>query len=135
MSYLDNLENSLKALESREEVDPARQAREQQHRESERDAAVRRAPHARALKSSKLTGQLLGACRQLGPGFGVYVQITWVDDALRLEARQRRLELVPTPDGVQAVYSEDGEVSRTEAVDLEGDGEALARLWLESLPK
>lgn len=134
MSYLDNLENSLKALEAREQFDPEQQARDAQKRERERDAAARRAPYVRALKASTLTGQLLGACRKLGPGFGIYVQITWVDEALRLEARDCRLELVPTADGIEGVYSRNGEELRREPIDLEGDGEALARNWLESIP-
>ncbi|MCW5963922.1 MAG: hypothetical protein KIT83_07780 [Bryobacterales bacterium] len=134
MSYLDNLENSLKALESQEEKDPAQQERERQRRADERDAAAQRAPFVRALKTSSFTGQLLGACRRLGPARGVYVQITWVDDALRLEVREHRLELVPTPDGIVAVYAEAGAERRRETINLEGDGEALARQWLQALP-
>jgi len=134
MGYLDNLENSLKALESREEADPARRQREHQQRLDNRDAAVRRAPHARALKASAFTGQLLGACRKFGPAMGVYVQITWAEDNLRLDARGNRLELVPTADGVIAVYAREGEETSRHPVDVEGDGEAFARAWLELLP-
>jgi hypothetical protein len=134
MSYLDNLENSLKALEAREQFDPEQQAREAQKRERDRDAAAKRAPHARALNASAFTGQLLGACRKLGPSLGIYVQITWVDDGLRLEARDSRLELVPTAEGIEGVYSRNGEELRRELIDLEGDGEALAKNWLESIP-
>lgn len=134
MSYLDNLENSLKALESREEKDPAQQERERQQRADDRNAAALRAPFVRALKTSSFTGQLLGACRRLGPARGVYVQITWVDEALRLDVREQRLELVPTPDGIVAVYTEAGEERRRESISLDGDGEALARQWLQALP-
>ncbi len=132
MSYLDNLENSLKALESREERDPAQVQREMQAREDARTSAAARAPFVRALKTSAFTGQLLGGCRKLGPAKGVYVQVTWVDEALRLEVREHRLQLTPTGEGVVAVYSEGGEERRREAVDLEADGEALAAAWLNS---
>ncbi len=134
MSYLDNLENSLKALESSEERDPAAIAAQQQRRAEERNAAVLRGPHVRALKTSNFTGQLLGACRKLGPTLGVYVQVTWVDEALRLDVRDQRLALVPTSEGIEAVYLKDGQEERRTAISLEGDGEALARQWLESLP-
>jgi len=134
MSYLDNLENSLKALEAREQFDPEQQARDAQRRETERDAATRRGPYVRALKSSKLTGMLLGGCRKFGTRFGMYVQITWVDDALRLEARDHRLELSPTGDGVVAIYSEHGDEVRRAVVDLDGDGEAMAEAWMSGIP-
>ena len=41
MSFLDNLENNLKALESREEKDPEKVKRDQERREADRNAAVR----------------------------------------------------------------------------------------------
>lgn len=135
MSYLDNLENSLKALESSEERDPVAMAAQQQRRAEERNAAVLRAPHVRALKTSPFTGQLLGACRKLGPALGVYVQVTWVDEALRLDVREHRLALTPTTEGIQAIYSQQQEELRRTAISLDGDGEALAREWLESLPR
>ena len=52
MSFLDNLENNLKALESREEKDPEKIKRDRERREAERMAALSRAPHADALKNS-----------------------------------------------------------------------------------
>jgi hypothetical protein len=134
MSYLDNLENSLKALEGQEERDPAAAQRRSEARARERDAAVKRGPHVRALQSSAFTGQLLGACRQLGPKLGMYVNVVWVDGALRLEARDQRLELAPTAEGIDAVYFADGEEQKREPVDLDGDGAALAKTWMESIP-
>ena len=38
MSYLDNLENNLKALENQEDRDPEKLKREQQRREADRTA-------------------------------------------------------------------------------------------------
>ena len=54
MSFLDNLENNLKALESREEKDPEKVRRDQERREAERNAALLRAPHVEALKNASM---------------------------------------------------------------------------------
>ena len=66
MSFLDNLENNLKALESREEHDPTRAGREAAARERDRLEAQGRAPHAEALKTGEFTNQLLTHCRAIG---------------------------------------------------------------------
>ena len=68
MSFLDNLENNLKALESREEKDPETVKRDQERREAERTAALLRAPHVEALKNSAFTSELLAQCRTIGRG-------------------------------------------------------------------
>ena len=47
MSFLDNLENNLKALESREEKDPEKIKRDHQRREADRSARSKRAPTRR----------------------------------------------------------------------------------------
>ena len=44
MGFLDNLENNLKALESREERDPEKVRREQERREADRTSALLREP-------------------------------------------------------------------------------------------
>jgi hypothetical protein len=50
---------------------------------------------------------------------------------LLLQARERRLELRPTPAGVVAVFFEDGEQVNSEPVDLKQDSaKALAERWL-----
>ena len=66
MSFLDNLENNLKALESREEKDPAQVKQDQERRQAERNAALMRAPHVEALKNSAFTSELLTKCRAIG---------------------------------------------------------------------
>jgi len=58
------------------------------------------------------------------------VQITWIDTTLRLQAKDRRLDLQPTPDGVTGIFSENGNETLRRPIDLEGDPEALARQWL-----
>lgn len=57
----------------------------------------------------------------------------WAGTTLRLEARDRRLELRPTPEGVQAVFVESGEDRESFPLDLESDPEKLAKRWLETL--
>jgi hypothetical protein len=51
MSFLDNLESNLKALESRNERDPEALAREAAAREAARSLALQIAPHAEALRN------------------------------------------------------------------------------------
>jgi len=130
MSFLDSLENNLKALESREEKDPEKLKREQEQREADRAAALLRAPHAEALKKSPFTSDLLTQCRVIGHGMRVLVQFTWLGETLRLDAKTKRLELVPTADGIEAQYSVDGVRTGSERVELTGVAEDLARRWL-----
>jgi hypothetical protein len=58
------------------------------------------------------------------------VYIAWLDDSLRLDARERRLELNPTPEGIDAVFCENGKEIRRTRIDLTGNPEELAREWL-----
>jgi hypothetical protein len=51
MSFLDNLENNLKAMESRTERDPEALAGEAAAREAARSVALEIAPHAEALRN------------------------------------------------------------------------------------
>lgn len=132
MSFLDNLENNLNALERREEKDPATAKREQERRDAERDAARLRAPHAEALKKSAFTSELLTQCRVIGHSQRVLVQFTWLGENLRLDAKTKRLELVPTAEGIIAVYSADGAEVKRRKLDLEKeDAEKLVREWLK----
>jgi hypothetical protein len=131
VSFLDNLENNLKALESREEKDPEKVKRDQERREADRAAALLRAPHAEALKQSAFTSDLLTRCREIGRGQRVLVRFTWIDENLRLDAGPKRLELVPTAEGITGVYSVDGvEVSRARVHPESDDPADLARKWL-----
>ena len=131
MSFLDNLENNLKALESLEERDPEKVKREQDRREADRAAALLRAPHVEALKNSAFTSELLTQCRMIGRGERVLVQFTWIGESLRLDAKAKRMELIPTKDGITAVFSLDGQETGRVAVDPQADDPAaLARLWM-----
>jgi hypothetical protein len=130
MSFLDNLESNLKALENREEKDPENVKREQERREADRNAALLRAPHVEALKNSAFTSELLTECRTIGHGQRVLVQFTWIGEALRLDAKAKRLELTPTAEGITAVFSLDGVETGRAMADPGGDAAALARRWL-----
>ena len=131
MSFLDNLENNLKALESLEEKDPEKVKREQDRREADRAAALLRAPHVEALKNSAFISELFTQCRLIGRGERVLVQFTWLGENLRLDAKAKRMELIPTKDGITAVFSLDGQETGRAAVDPQTDDPAaLARLWM-----
>jgi hypothetical protein len=136
MSFLDNLENNLNALERLEEKDPEKVQRDRQQRDTERTAALARAPHADALRNSEFTSQLLTECRAIGHKQRVLVQFMWIGENLRLECKTKdgqtqRLELTPTPEGVIAIASLDGVEIKRLPVDLAKDDAAgLAGGWL-----
>ena len=131
MSFLDNLENNLNALERQEEKDPEKVKRDHERRDAERDAALLRAPYVEALKTSPFTTQLLTECRTIGHGQRVLVQFVWIGESLRLNAKNKRMELTPSPEGIEAVMSVDGEETARATVDpSKDDPSALARRWL-----
>lgn len=132
MSFLDNLENNLKALESREEKDPAKQKEEQSRREADRQSALAAAPVAEALKSGPFTEKFLTACRLIGHSQRTMVRFTWLDTTLRLEAKERRLDLKPTAQGVEATFFVDNESTAQQLLTLKEDPEDLARQWLSA---
>ena len=136
MSYLDNLENNLNALERLEEKDPEKVQRDRAQRDTERTAALARAPHADALRNSEFTSQLLTECRAIGHKQRVLVQFTWIGENLRLECKTKdgnvkRLELTPTPEGITAINSLDGVEMGRQPLELAADdAAALATGWL-----
>jgi hypothetical protein len=131
MSYLDNLESSLKNLETNEERSVDLQ-RDRQHRASEKARALAAAPHADALKNGNFTHDFLAHATRIGFAMRIKVQPTWLGNILRLQARERRMEFRPTPDGVFAFYFEDDQETGSEPVDLQGNAEELAKRWLSA---
>jgi len=129
MSFLDDLENNLKSLESSEQGKDDTE-RAQRARESERAQAKAVAPFAEQLQQSPYTAELLTQAARVGFGLRTKVHIAWLGSTLRLEARDKRLELRPTPQGIVAAYIENGQETRTEACDLNGSAEDLVRRWL-----
>ncbi len=131
MSFLDNLENNLKSLESHEEgQDEA--MRQQRSRESQRASAQAVAPYAEELKKGPYTAELLRQAARMGHALRVKVHFAWLGATLRLEARERRLELRPTPKGVLAVWIENNREARTQPVDLKGQPDEMLREWLSA---
>ncbi len=127
MDFLDNLENSLKNLEAREERDPDTHRR----RESERSRALAEAPWAEKLKNSEYTKKLFDAAAVAGHRMRAKIYMAWFDSTLRLEVKSRTLEIRPTADGIVAVFSKlNGELAQ-EGVDLGGNPEDLLKEWLE----
>ena len=127
MSFLDNLENSLKNLESREERDPKEAAR---RRSEERARAMAVAPWAAQLKDSQFTKVLLEKAAQAGHRLRMKIYVAWIDTTLRLEAKGRKLDLEPTAEGIQANFIEpNGEVLQKK-IDLNADPGDLLRDWI-----
>jgi hypothetical protein len=126
MSFLDNLENNLKTLEGRDERDP----NERRRRDAEQEQARAAAPFAEKLRTAPWTQELLALATQAGYRQRLKVHIAWLGTTLRLEARDKKLDLRPTPEGVSAVFIEGGAEVRTESVDLEGKPAELVESWL-----
>ncbi|MBC8164369.1 MAG: hypothetical protein H7Y20_00705 [Bryobacteraceae bacterium] len=128
MSFLDNLESSLKNLEGNNERG-GNSADRRRHRD-DRAHALAIAPNAEALKKSPFVNDLLTHAVRIAHGMRVKVNMIWLGSTLRLDARELRLELQPTEDGLLAVFFEDGQQTSVEPLDLQGDAEALATKWL-----
>ncbi len=123
MSFLDSLENSLKALESREERDPV-----SDKRRVEEEAAI--APWAEKLKTSAFTTALLSEAAGEAQRRRAKLYLAWIGPALRLELKNRKLDLCPRPDGITAVFQRDNiEVERL-PLRLDSAPAELLRHWL-----
>lgn len=130
MSFLDNLESNLEALESRNERDPEALARETAAREAARLLAQEIAPYAEALRNGSFKDALLIACREIGHRRRTLVRLVWVDSTLRLEAGAKKLELRPTPSGVLGVFFDADKELESTPIDLSSDPAKLAEKWL-----
>jgi hypothetical protein len=126
MSFLDNLENDLKALESRDEGGLDQSAR----RDRERELALAAAPWAERLKREPFAQSLMQQATLAGRQRRIKVNLMWIGTTLRLEARGHRLELRPGAKGVAAVFLRSTEEVRQEPVDLAGDPQKLVGKWM-----
>jgi len=128
VSFLDNLENNLKALESREEggIDESRR------REAERARALAAAPWAERLKASPFTSGIMQQATIAGRQRRIKVNLLWLGTTLRLEAREHRLELRPEADGVYAVFLQENHEVKREPVDLSTAPERLVSEWVST---
>src|SRR5580704_14057618 len=128
MSFLDSLEDNLKALESRDEGGIDQNGR----RERDRQLALAVAPWAERLKREPFAQALMRQATLAGRPSRIKVNLMWIDTTLRLEARGHRLELRPGRDGVVAVFVRGQEELRQEPVDLAGDPQNLVAQWMAS---
>ena len=127
MSFLDNLENNLKALESQEQGG----ADEGHKRDAERARSITAAPWAEKLKNGAYTKALMGVATRAGFARRVKVHLMWLGTSLCLEAGDQRLELRPGAKGIAAVFLDDGREVRQEGVDLSSDPQVLVAKWME----
>lgn len=128
MGFLDNLENSLKNLEARDERDSSQHERLAE----ERARAAEVAPWAEQLKTAHYTKELLDRAAIAGHKIRTKIYMAWFESTLRLEARGRRLELRPTASGIVADFIEPDGSSRSRPVDLTGNPDALLSEWLQT---
>jgi hypothetical protein len=132
MGFLDNLENSLKSLESREERDP----NEAQRRKDHQARSLAAAPWATQLKNSEYTKSLMDKAAIAGHRLRTKIYMAWLDSTLRLEARGRVLHLKPIAEGIVAEYTDGEDKPQVDRVDLASDPDELLQKWLgsEQLP-
>ena len=126
MDFLDNLENSLKNLESREERDSGAIQRQQ----DEQNRAAQAAPWAEKLRNSDYTRKLFDEASITGHRLRAKVYMAWLGDVLRLEAKGRWCELRPTPSGIEAEFILPDGRSQKESLDLTGAPGELLQHWL-----
>ena len=128
MGFLDNLEDTLKNAERGAEREDEKSANISWTAELEAIRAA--APNAEALKKGQWTQDLLTQCVTLGHGQRMRVGMAWIGTTLRLDAREKRVDLQPTATGVIAIYSVDGAETARDPVDLKSDAAAFAQKWL-----
>ncbi len=127
MSFLDNLENTLKNLEKGEELGDNRE-----RREADRANAIAAGPWAQQLKSSDWSKKLLSEAASASHRIRAKLYMAWIGNTLRLDIRERRLELRPTPSGIVAAFIADGQEQHSEPVDLNGDPAIMIERWLSA---
>jgi hypothetical protein len=126
MGFLDNLEDNLKSLERQDERDGSAHER----RQAERAEALAVAPWAEKLKTSTFTTELMNNAAEAGHRIRAKVYMAWLGTTLRLEARDAKLELRPTADGIRAVFLKGMDETKSRVIDLNGDPGELILEWL-----
>lgn len=129
MSFLDNLENTLKSLESRDEGT----GDDNRRRERDRESALAAAPWAERLKKEPFSRKLMQQATVAGRPRRLKVNILWIGNTLRLEARNQRLEMRPEAQGITAVFLRDGAELRRAPVDLAADPSQFIDTWMADL--
>jgi len=132
MSFLDNLESNLKSMESRDERVSPRE-RERGRKEADRVRAAATAPFTEQLRRGPFTADLLNEATRIGYGLRTKVRMTWIDGVLRLDAREHRLELKATAEGILARFYVNQSPTGEEIIDASGSARKLAERWLGAL--
>ena len=126
MSFLDNLESNLKALEATE----AAGMPDSKSREKARGQAIAAAPWAEKLKSDPWTGQLMQLVTRAGFQRRTKINLAWIGTTLRMDARGHKLELRPESKGVTAVYLHGLDESAREPISFKDDPKKLVDRWM-----
>ena len=129
MSFLDSLENNLKALEG---IEPSG-LDDQKRKQTEKQRAIAAAPWAEKLRAAPYTQALMQQVSRGGYQIRTKVNIVWLDGTLRLEARGHRLELRPTAEGILAVQLKGSEEKKRVLIDLAGAPDTLLEGWMAVL--
>jgi hypothetical protein len=129
MSFLDSLENNLKALES---LEPGG-LDESKRRAADRENAIAAAPWAERLKDGPYAPALIQQSIRAGHTRRMKIHLAWIGTTLRLEARGLHLELRPAPAGVDVVYLDGGNETGRTLIDLTGGPEKILAAWMEML--
>jgi hypothetical protein len=129
MSFLDSLENNLKALESRDEGG----ADDSRRRALDRKQALAAAPWAERLKKEPFAQNLMQQATVAARASRTKVNLVWIGTTLRLEARGHRLELRPGAKGVSAAFLNGSGEVRERPVDLASDPKKLVSEWMPIL--
>ena len=129
MSFLDNLESSLKSLEANDEASTT----DNRRRDRDRADAIAAAPWAERLRKEPFAQKLMQQATVAGRQRRVKVNLMWIDNSLRLEARRNRLELRPGAKGITAVFMHGPEDVSSTAVDLAADPQKLVSAWMTDI--
>ena len=127
MSFLDNLENSLKALEGTESSGFEDDSLRNKRKNAERLAA----PWAEKLRTSEWAKKIMSQAMAAGHQRRVRIGLFWIGTSLRLEAMSQRLDMRPSGTGIDAVFLDGNEERKKIKVDLEGDPAKLLGQWLQ----
>jgi hypothetical protein len=127
MSFLDNLENSLKALEGTESAG----LEDASLRDKRRNDARAAAPWAEKLRDSDWAKSMMSQAMTAGHQRRVRIGLFWIGTSLRLEALGQRLDIRPTGTGIEAVFLTGNDERKRIKVDLAGDPAKLLSQWLQ----
>jgi hypothetical protein len=126
MSFLDNLENNLNALERNEQGGLEDVGR----RDSWKNDEIAAAPWAEKLKTADWTKDLMRLATAAGHQRRMRIGLVWIKTSLRLEGLNQRLDLRPTAKGIDAVFLSGTEEVKRLKLDLTGDAGKLLNQWL-----